>query len=153
MGSWNNTIMGGDGPLDIACHINSILGEPVEDLAYIKAPNLKISRILSSRQSDIVKLFQEENHSAGNIDIYGQVLGFLMISHGAHMTAETKTWIVESCEADEWALEDKERAVVIAEFTKEVEGYHNVAKPLSHGKGLFQLMAENMNEEKPKLDI
>lgn len=138
MGWWDDSIMGGDDPLDYHYDFLEHFGLSRETKSGEEA-----ARRVNDRLFD---LFRKLNGRKG---IGGQVLVVVIMEAGAGMPDSVRQFILDCLDADDWAQECPNRRRKVQAFRKQVEAYDGSAPvpcPEAWGQGLFEKM-EGMFEK------
>lgn len=144
MGWWSKTVMGGDTPMDMQCHINDVLKISDEAtphqvmVAFNRGTNLDKCLFVVKQRTDY---YCTDDHLA----IAGQVLGVMIIESGARLPMNVRAHVLASIDADEWAQTDEQRKVIMQAFRAQIVAYpHEGGSPVEVDyEGLFDKIAKH----------
>ena len=153
MGWWSATILGGDTPLDILGDMGDVLGVDSDDETK-GIPELygyDFTKSLLEDKSNIKKLQAYANKSDDKSIAY-QILGVIIMGTGAKITGTLKEDIIKHTKKDDWyKTKDPERVAYIDDFIKTLTEYKAEAPVFLKLEGLFQKIAEKMENKTPGL--
>lgn len=146
MGWWSATILGGDGPMDYIGDMEQFAKLPAYDPNTDKEMTYTPAERRTKIEAAMPKLIKYCKQ-AYDVNIAYQVLGVLIITCGAKISADLRAQIIQSSLSDEWYLNgDKERQFYIRKFVRQLHRY-----PLEGGRprqiayeGLFDVMSKHV---------
>jgi hypothetical protein len=149
MGSWSETIMGGDTPLDYL----AVLGEAVgavfdyDDESTPEFHGWHITREMLE-VDDIQAKLRDAHASVGNDYIFGQVVGAVFLWAGARMSDEIKLGVkvcaeheLNQIEKTGWT-DPERRAGFLRDLIEKVEEHKTGERVELADEGLFENMAK-----------
>lgn len=150
MGWWACTVMGGDGPADVADVIAERLGIDDEDISE-EDFHTKLTEHLSLLASDD---FIEELTDFDDEHIVKQVIGLFVLHNNLDPNNEHVKTILknarEGAEQDEWAADDGERKQEMDAYITLIDAYDGHSVEV-RSKGLFEAIDEHIASGKTGL--
>lgn len=108
--------MGGDTPLDFECEIYSICGAQM----FYEGNKIMLSHLeVEANMPAIIEMLEKEADPVG-----WQVLAVLGMECGVTFSDEIKNRMLQACDEDEWAQEDKTRKQKVDELKKTITAYN-----------------------------
>lgn len=152
MGWWSTNIMGGDSPLDIQSYIYNLSGLSQfpdgydQDERKFKPEDFDNNPDLYSKLMEKIKNYDEDSKG-----IATQVFAYMLMEAGGSMSDELREKAMESCDSDEWAMEDPERRERVQNLKKHIENYDGQpVKDLEQDYGVFAAISKKLN---PEIDL
>lgn len=141
MGWWDDSIMGGDEPLDDYGDFMDIFG-----LSRAEKSGKEAAQTVNKGLPKVLEKI------GGRKGVGGQVLGVIIMEAGAHMSRPVKKFILDCLDEDEWAQECADRKEKVKAFRKQVEAYDGSAPvpcPAAWGRGLFEKLDAVVSGRRP----
>lgn len=148
MGWWDESIMGGDAPLDVEGDFEHKFGmwKP-EDKDHDEPPTMTYP----GEQSIVKFINQMQSKGYENYEVSGPV-GFMMMELGWLISNELKQRIIEDVDSEDisrWR-DPTERKRNLDEFKELLLAYDGTAKEMPHQPGLFEKFAEKIGTQMTK---
>lgn len=154
MGWWSATVLGGDEPMDYVGDMEDLIGlasyddeESDEDVEF----TVKQRRAAVNKNINRLVKYAKGRDS----EIAFHVLGAVVITNGAKLSAKVRTLVVDAIKADEWANagsdDSTERKFYMAKFLRQINRYPlntNTRPRTLPYEGLFDKLAKMMAGEK-----
>ncbi len=121
MGWWSCTVCGGDEPMDYLDEMEDIIGLPTFNEDTDEPIKYTLKQQQDAVNKNINKLVKCADKKRSEIAF--QMLGVVIITNGAKMTASLRDMIIASIKCDEWAYESAERKAYMNSFKRQVQRY------------------------------
>lgn len=148
MGWWSATILGGDTPMDYVGDMKDIAN--INDYDYDKEEDILLApNVVKDRVNKAIRKLVKYCDNSHDIDIAYQVLGVVIMTSGAKLSDQLRTFIISAARNDEWAKRDtsvdKERKTYINRFVRQLQRYPSEGgRPRTIAQeGLFEKMSEH----------
>jgi hypothetical protein len=162
MGWWSVTILGGDTPydahgwvwdrvlskLELGTDYSDILDE--EDSPFNHDDSRLRRAFTPEFQRELLDAVKQRSQAYDQRTVYAQVLALMSIESGAGIPEDLKKEFIELCADDEWARDDKDRAMYVLDLCRSIEQSEEGQLREFPQEGLFDQLAAMVGADEGK---